>query len=201
VSSRCESRQMKIGLGFLGHDSFRQVSAVVFDQPVLPLEKVGDGLRLDPHLDSAQAGQQKIHLPHQADLAALALPAGFHGDPDFTAFRFQQSPLGRKFFGGDEPLRNQVEAFAAHRLRGIFAERLVAVGKEVGAGDFALNHHGTAFALPGDDVGRLAARTRLLGKNDAATITGTEPLLGKADERGVGHGHGDVVAQKVTEEK
>ena len=186
--------QMNVRLRFLGRDSFRQASAVVLNEAVLPFEKIRDGLRLNAHFYATQAGEQKIHLPHEAGLAALAFAAGLDGNADFTAFAFKQSPLGWKLVHGDQPLRREIKTFTAHGELGILAERLFAIGKEVGAGDFALDYHGAARALPANDVGRLAAGAGLFREDDAATISGTKPLLGEADEDCMGHGY--VVAQR-----
>ena len=190
---------MHVRLGLLGDNSFGQAAAIVFNEAVLPFEKIGDGLRFNADLDAAEAGEEKIHLPHQAGLAALALAAGFDGDTNIAALTFKQSPLGRKLVDDDQALRDEIKALAAHGKLGIFAEGLVAVGEEVSAGDFAFDHHGAAGALPADDVGCLAAGAGLLGEDDAATISGAKPLLGKTDERGVGHEF--KLAQNCIEEK
>src|SRR5262245_40904171 len=126
--------QVNVWLGFGRDDTFRQTAAVVFDQAVLPLEKVGDGLWLDSDLDTAKAGQQKVHFAHEAGLAALALAARLHGDADFTAFTFEQAPFPGQLIGGNEALRDTVKTLTSHGELGIFAEGLFLVGKEVGAG-------------------------------------------------------------------
>lgn len=153
---------MNVRLGFLGCDSFRQAAAVVFDEAVLPFEKISDGLRLNAYLNAAQAGQEEIHLPHESGLAALALAAGLDGYPNFAAFAFKQSPLGRELIGGDQALWREIKTLAAHGQLGILAEGLLAISKEVGAGDFALYHHGAASSFPADDVWRLTAGAGLL---------------------------------------
>src|ERR1041385_379166 len=83
-SVRAKSHQMDIRLGFRGRDAFRQASTVVFSEAVLPFQKICDGLRLNADFNAAQAGQQEIHLPHQAGLAALGLATGLYGHTDFA---------------------------------------------------------------------------------------------------------------------
>ena len=65
------------------------------------------------------------------------------------------------------------------------AARLLRVGKEVSARDLALDEHGLARGLPGDDVGNFAGGTVLLGEDDAASIAVAQPVGGEGDEMGV----------------
>ena len=50
--------QVNVMLGRRGHDALGQLAAIVFGEPVLPFEKVSNGLRFDPDFDAAQAGEQ-----------------------------------------------------------------------------------------------------------------------------------------------
>src|SRR5581483_10614179 len=105
---------MDVRLGVRGYDPFWQASAVVFNEAVLPFEKICDGLRLNAYFHAAQAGEQKIHLPHEAGLAALTFAAGLDGHADFAALAFKQPPLGRKLSRGDQALRREIKTLTAH---------------------------------------------------------------------------------------
>jgi hypothetical protein len=168
-------------------NAFRQRAAIVFDQPVFPLEEIGDGLRLNADFDAAQAGEQQVHLPHESGLAALADTRRFGDEGDFAAAGLKQSPAFRQFGFVEQSARREIEALTAHALLRIFAEGLLAVGKKVGAGDLALDDDRAAFALPADDVRSLTAGAGLFRENDAATISAAEPVFGEANELGVGH--------------
>ncbi len=84
---------MHVRLGFRRDDSFRQPSSVVLREAVLPLEKVGDGLRFNADFNPAQAGQEKVHLPYESLVGALALAAGLDRQLDLPALALQESPL------------------------------------------------------------------------------------------------------------
>jgi hypothetical protein len=87
----------------------------------------------------------------------------------------------------EEPARREIEAFAAHALPRIFAERLSTISEEIGARYLALDQHGAAFAFPTDHVGRFSAGAGLFREHDAATIITTKPQFGEANELSVGH--------------
>lgn len=178
---------MNVWFSFRGLYSFGQATAVVFSQPIFPFEKVGDGLGLDAYFHAAQAGEQKVHLPHKSGLAALGLAARLDGHADLAAFTLQQSPFFRNFMRGEQTLRHEIEALAAHGQVGVLAKRFITVGEKIGAGDLALHHHGAGLPFPGDHVGRFAAGTGLLRKHDAATVSATKPLLGQTDKLLMGH--------------
>ena len=60
-----ELRQVSIRFLVRRGNPFRQSAAVVLGHAVLPLQKFGDGLRLDAHFHAAQTCQQQVHLFHQ----------------------------------------------------------------------------------------------------------------------------------------
>jgi hypothetical protein len=64
---------MHVALRFWRDHAFGQAPAVVLHQAVFPFEEIGDGLRFDADFHAAQAGQQQVHLPHQAGFGALAV--------------------------------------------------------------------------------------------------------------------------------
>src|SRR5215470_3832499 len=90
------SVQVHVRLSFRGQNTFRQPSAVVVDETVLPFEEVGDGLRLDANLDPAQAGQKQVHFPHEARGTALAVAGGPHHEAHLAALVFEQAPFCRQ---------------------------------------------------------------------------------------------------------
>jgi len=179
---------MLILFGFGRRDSFGQAAAVVFGEAVFPLQKISDGLRLDAHLDPAEAGQQKIHLPHQADFGTLGLATGLYRHCDFAAFILQQPPGAWQVALDDHSLGNEIEAFAAHAGFRLLAKGLLAVGEKIGARDFALDQDRAAGIFPADHVGCLAAGARLFGEHDAAAIASPQPLFSQLDELLMGHG-------------
>jgi len=162
-------------------------AAVIFQKPVLPFKKLGDGLRLDADFHAAQAGQQQVHFVFHAGGGALAaawgLDAQFHPAPG----AFQQAPARGQFLGRNQAGACQIETLAAQGDLRVLAEGFEAVGEEVGAAHFAFHHYRTAFAFPADGVGHLAAGASLFRKHHAAAVA-AQPVNGELDQLGVGHG-------------
>lgn len=68
--------------------SFGQRPAIIFSHAVLPFQKIGDILRFDAYFNTAQAGQQQIHLVTKAGGAAQILHRLSHNF-DSSAAAFQ----------------------------------------------------------------------------------------------------------------
>jgi hypothetical protein len=85
MSSRL-GKQMNVGFGFGGDDAFWEASAVVFDEAVFPFEEFGNGLWLNADFNTAQAGEKKIHLPHESGFTALAVTCWFYDETNFPRF-------------------------------------------------------------------------------------------------------------------
>ena len=100
---------------------------------------------------------------------------------------FEQSPACGEFFDLYQSRGREIKAFAAYALLWLQAKGLGAVGEEIGAGDFALDEHGVAGALPSDGVGHFAADAGLLGE-DYSTAVAAEPVNSLLDQLGVSHG-------------
>src|SRR5690242_11698659 len=94
-SERRTSGEMNVRFQFRSHDAFGQSAPVVFDEPVLPFQKIGDRSGLNPDLHATQAGQEQIHLPHQPGFTALAAAWGFAYDGDLSRPALKQSPALR----------------------------------------------------------------------------------------------------------
>ena len=179
---------MEEGIGFfvwwcetLGHRS-----AIVFGHAIFPLEKVGYRLRFDANFYPPQACQQQVHFVTKASRRAK-IRGRFVNDSDFPSSQLEQSPACRQLVGTDDPCRSQVKALASHADVGLYAKWFFSVCEKVAAGNFALQHHRMAAALPADGIWSFAAGATLLGKNDAATISGAKPMLGHADKLLMGH--------------
>src|SRR6185437_4962341 len=93
-----DSGKETVGLLLCRQDSFRQRAAIVVRHAVFPLEKVGNGLRLNANLDPAQAGKQQIHLVTKSGGGAH-----FCGRVDnlfyLAVAEFEQSPSLGEIFG------------------------------------------------------------------------------------------------------
>src|ERR1019366_3440129 len=69
-----ESRNKIMVLFFVRRsDALGQAATVVFRQAVLPLQELGNRLRLDAYFHPPQARQQQVHLFHQAHWASQVL--------------------------------------------------------------------------------------------------------------------------------
>jgi hypothetical protein len=178
---------MDVGLGFRRDDAFRQTSAVVFNEAVLPFEEFGDGLGLNADFHPAQAGEKQIHLPHEAGFTALAVARRLHRQAHFARLAFQQSPALWQFLRGDHSRGSQVKTLTTHALRWVFAAELFPVGKEISAGDFAFNQHGAVLAFPADHVRGFPAGAGLFRQDDSATVTSPQPVFPHTDQLSVGH--------------
>jgi hypothetical protein len=58
---RCLYKEF-IGFFFGRNQALRESAAIVLRHTILPLQKISDTLRFDPHLDPPQAGEEQIHL-------------------------------------------------------------------------------------------------------------------------------------------
>src|SRR5215470_8757699 len=179
--------QVHVRFSFRGHNTFGQLTAVVVDETVLPLEKVGDGLRLDANLDPAQAGQKQVHFPHEAGGTALAVAGGPHHQAHLAPFALEQPPFCREFAGADQSRGRKVKALTAHAQAGVFAKRLFPIGEEIGPGDLALDQDRAALPFPADYVRSFSTGTGLFREHDPAAIFPPQPLLRKTDKLLVGH--------------
>lgn len=168
-----------VGLVLAGGEAFGKRAAIVFGHAVLPLEEVGDALRLDANFDAAEAGEEQVHLVAESGGGAEIFRRGMD-EFNASAAEFEKPPTWGKFFHLDERGRGEVETFAADAFLRLLAEGLGAIGEEVGAGDFAFDENGVGGLLPSDGVGHLAADAGLLGEHDAATVV-AEPADGTVD--------------------
>jgi hypothetical protein len=99
---------------------------------------------------------------------------------DSAATVFEQSPALGQFFAAHESGGDEVEAFAADSLLRLEAEGFGAVREEISAGNFALDQHGMAGALPADGIGHLTADAGLFGEHYAAAVA-AQPVDGFFD--------------------
>ena len=144
-------------------------SAIVFRHAIFPLEKIGYRLRLDANFNSPEAGQQQIHFVTKAP-RRTEIGGGLMHDSDFPTPQLDQSPARRQFVRSDDSGGSKVKALTSHPDVGLYAKWFFSVCEEVAAGDFALQHHGMAAALPADGIWSFAAGATLLGKHNTAAI-------------------------------
>src|ERR1700722_13423720 len=62
-----------VGFVFGGGQALGKSAAVVLRHAVFPLEKISNALRLDAHLDAAQAGEKEVHFVAVSGRAAQVL--------------------------------------------------------------------------------------------------------------------------------
>jgi len=166
-------------------DSTWQEAAVVLRHAVFPLQEVRDGLWFDANFYAAKAGEQQVHLFHQADHSALIYAFGFYDEAYFAAGKLEQTPVLRQFSRLDNPGWREVQAFGSQSFFGLQAERFDGVGEEIGTRGLAFDHDGVAEALPSDGVGDLSGGAILLGQNDAASVARAEPIDREGNEFGM----------------
>src|ERR1700683_4935934 len=106
------SRQKSIRFLLRGNQPFRQTASVVFGHPVFPLEKIGDGLRLNSNFHPPQTRQQKIHFVLETSWRPQILSRRLDAHRLAPA-HFQQSPSRRQFIDPYENRRSQVITLTA----------------------------------------------------------------------------------------
>src|SRR5581483_3118605 len=85
-------------------EPFGQAAAVVFGHPAFPFKKVSNGLGFDPHLNSSEAGEQKVHLVAKSfRRTKIRGCAAYH--LNISAPQFEQSPARRQFLGSNQASR------------------------------------------------------------------------------------------------
>src|SRR5581483_12419391 len=185
LSRPSELANVVVLLAFGWNDIGRQNTAVILRHAVLPLEKLGNRLRLDTDFHPPQAGQQQIHFVHQTGWRSMIVAWRPKHDFNLASVALQKPPAIRHLLRRDESAWNHVEALAAETFA-VFSKRLVQISEEVGARRLALNHDRSAAALPANRVRCLAAYASLFGQDNTATVA-AQPGNRPRNELGMSH--------------